>query len=500
MPEEAKSSEAKPAEAPPAPPPPHYEEDLVERDHTMVINGTEIPYRSQAGRVLLREEDGKKLASFFFTAYTRSDVDDPAARPIVFAFNGGPGSSSVWLHMGAFGPKRVDLDDEGMPGPLPGRLVLNEESLLDVADVVFIDPVGTGFSRGIPREDQKKYHHFKRDIESVGEFIRIYLTRHQRWASPKFLAGESYGTTRSAGLAAHLLDRHGIYFSGIILVSAILNFLTGPFDTRTWTFSVGHDLPYVVFLPTYAATAWYHGRVAAEHRKKPLREFLAEVEAWAFGEYATALLQGDQLDERASREVIERLSGYTGMPVDYLEDYRMRIEILRFCKELRRSEGLTVGRLDSRYTGSDRFLAGDMLESDPSNDAISGHFAATFNDYMRSELGYESDLPYEVLSLEVHQAWDYEDFKNAIVDTSESLRQVMSRNRHMGVLVANGFFDLATPHKASEYTFSHMGLTEEQRQRVHMTYYEAGHMMYVHRPSHRQFATDVRSFILGASA
>ncbi len=488
------------AETAPEPPPPHYEEDIVERDHTMVIDGNEIPYRSQAGRVLLREEDGKKLASFFFTAYTRSDVDDPASRPVVFAFNGGPGSSSVWLHMGAFGPKRVDLDDDGMPGPLPGRLVVNEQSLLDVADIVFIDPVGTGYSRGIPREEQKKYHHFKRDIESVGEFIRIYLTRHRRWASPKFLAGESYGTTRSAGLAAYLLDRHGIYFNGIILVSAILNFLTGPFDRKTWTFSVGHDLPYVVFLPTYAATAWFHKRVAAEHRDKPLREFLDEVEAWAFGEYATALLQGDQLDTDTTRTVVERLSGYTGMPKDYLEDYRMRIEILRFCKELRRSEGLTVGRLDSRYTGSDRFTAGDMLESDPAHDAISGHFAATFNDYLRGELGYESDLPYEVLSMEVHESWDYEDFKNAIVDTSESLRQGMARNRHMAVLVANGYFDLATPHKASEYTFSHMGLTEEQRRRVHMTYYEAGHMMYVHRESHRRFATDVRSFILGASS
>ncbi len=496
---ENKPAEAKPADTPPEPPP-HYEEDLVEKDHTLVINGSEIPYRSQAGRVLLREEDGKKLASFFFSAYTRTDVADVTTRPIVFAFNGGPGSSSVWLHVGAFGPKRVHLDDEGMPGPLPGRLVMNEESILDVADVVFIDPVGTGFSRGIPRDDQKKYHHFKRDIESVGEFIRIYLTRNQRWASPKFLAGESYGTTRSAGLAEHLLDRHGIYFNGIILVSAILNFLTGPFDSKTWTFSVGNDLPYVVFMPTYAASAWFHGRIAAEHRAKPLAEFLAEVETWAYGEYASALLLGDDLDDETREAVAARLSGYTGVPVEYIEKYRLRLEILRFCKELLRPEGLTTGRLDSRYTGSDRFAGGDTLEQDPSNDALTGHFASAFNDYVRRELGYESDLPYEVLSLEVHKAWDYEDFKNAFVDTSEALRSAMSRNRHLVVLVANGYFDLATPYKATEYTFAHMGLTAQQRNRVHMTYYEAGHMMYVHRESHRRLAADIRTFITGASA
>ena len=483
------------AKTPPPPPPPHHEEHTSVTEHSLTIGRKKIPYTATAGRVLLSEEDGKKLASMFFTSYVRSDVTDPSDRPVVFAFNGGPGSSSVWLHMGLFGPKRVELDDTGHPTGLPGRLIPNQHSILDVADLVFIDPVGTGYSRAIPAEDAKKFAHFKRDIESVSEFIRLWLSRNGRWASPKYLAGESYGTTRAGGVAAHLLDHGNIAFNGLILISAVLNFSTSPFDLTTLTFQPGSDVPYITFLPTYAATAWYHGKLDKTHQKKKLRAFLDEVEGFALGEYASALLLGDRLPAARFSAVAAKVAEYTGLPQDYVERYRLRIEILRFCKALRRDEGLTVGRLDSRYTGQGRFDDGDAMETDPSGDVFAGQYAALLNDYLRRELGYETDLVYEVLSQKVFEAWDYEDFKAAHVDVSERLRATLVRNVGMRVMIANGYFDLATPHFATEYTVSHMGLKPDTRSRIEMEYYEAGHMMYAHLPSLEKLAGDLRRFV-----
>jgi carboxypeptidase C (cathepsin A) len=480
-------------------PPPHHEEISTQTSHTVSIGGKDVPYDATAGRVILKEEDGKKKASFFFVAYAKSDVADRSSRPIVFSFNGGPGSSSVWLHLGALGPRRVLLNDEGMPYPPPGRLVDNDYSILDAADLVFIDPVGTGFSRAIPGEEAKSFHHFTKDIEAVGEFIRIFLTRHQRWSSPKFLAGESYGTTRAAGLAGHLYQRYGLTFNGLLLISSILNFQTAGFDGATGTFRRGNDLPYVLFLPTYAATAWYHERLGAKDQKRPLRELLNEVEQFAATDYATALFQGDALSEQQFRKVARRVARYTGLSETYVTRYDLRIEILRFCKELLRDQRRTVGRIDARYTGIDRFADGDAFESDPSIDATMGPYTSALNAYVRDELEYESDLPYEVLSNETWRNWDYEDFKNAYVDVSEALRETMSRTRFMKVFVANGFLDLATPYFATEYTFNHLGLDETLRDNVSMKYYEAGHMMYVHVPSLQQLAGDMRTFLENAS-
>ena len=481
------------------PPPPHHEEVSTETTHTVSIGGSDVAYTATAGRLLLTEEEGKKKASFFFVSYTRNDVEDLSERPIVFAFNGGPGSSSVWLHLGALGPRRVLLDDNGMPYPPPGRLVDNEHSLLDTADLVFIDPVGTGFSRAIPNEEAKDFHHFKKDIEAVGEFIRIYLTRHKRWGSPKFLAGESYGTTRSAGLAGHLYQRHGITFNGVMLISSILNFQTAGFDRATGTFLRGNDLPYMLFLPTYAATAWYHGKLGTKDQERELRELLTEVEQFAANEYALALFQGSALPEDKFKRVAKKVARYTGLSETYVKRYDLRIEIMRFCKELLRTEGRTVGRIDSRYTGIDRFVDGDSFEADPSMDATMGVYTSALNSYMHDELEYESDLPYEILSAQTWQNWDYEDFKNAFVDVSETLRNTMTRNRFMKVFVANGFLDLATPYFATEYTFNHLGLDESLQDNVRMEYYDAGHMMYVHIPSLEKLAVDLRSFVADAS-
>jgi carboxypeptidase C (cathepsin A) len=479
--------------------PPHHEEEFVATQHSVRIGRKKVEYTATAGRMLLREEEGKKQASFFFVGYTRDGVADLATRPLVFAFNGGPGSSSVWLHLGALGPRRVLLADDGMAVPPPGKLVDNVYSILDVADLVFIDPIGTGYSRAIPNEEAKDYHHFKKDIETVGEFIRAYLTKHDRWGSPKFLAGESYGTTRSAGVAAHLFRRHGIYFNGLLLISSILNFQTAGFDPQSGTFRRGNDLPYVVFLPTYAAAAWYHGKLAKKYQKMSIRTYLDEVEAFAANEYAQALFQGDRLSDADRNSIAARVATYTGLSETYVQRYDLRVEILRFCKELLRDEGYTIGRIDARYKGRGRFGDGDSMESDPSIDATMGLYTSALNDYVKRELEYESDIPYEVLSEQVWQNWDYEDFKNAYVDVSESLREVMARNPFMKVFVANGYFDLATPHFATEFTFSHMGLPLEVRNNVEMTYYDAGHMMYVHLESLDQLAKDLRDFVARAS-
>ena len=481
-----------------APPPPHHEEEFSETTHSVVIGGEPVEYTATTGRMLLRDEDGKKKASFFYIAYTRDNVDSTADRPITFAFNGGPGSSSVWLHLGAFGPRRAELQNDGMPLPPPGRLVDNQHSILDSTDLVFIDPVGTGFSRAIPGDEEKDFHHFKKDIEAVGEFIRVYLTRHGRWGSPKFLAGESYGTTRSAGLAGHLFRRHGMYFNGLMLISSVLNFQTVGFDRATGTFARGNDLPYVLFLPTYAAAAWYHDRVAAQYRSLSLADFVAEVEQFAATEYTLALQEGTDLSPERFAATADRLAAYTGLSVDYVTRYNLRIEILRFCKELLRDEARTIGRIDARFKGVDRFTDGDAFEADPSIDAVLGTYTSALNDYVRRELDYDSELPYEVINEKVWQNWDYEDFKNAYVDVSETLREVMSRNPFMKVFVGNGYLDLATPHFATEYTVSHMGLDPEIRPNLTMAYYEAGHMMYVDQPSLAALAADLRVFIASA--
>lgn len=477
------------------PPPPHHEEISTSTTHSVVIDGSPVPYTATAGRLILTEEEGKKKASFFFISYTRDDVGDRSERPLVFAFNGGPGSSSVWLHLGAFGPRRVEADDEGMALPPPSRLVDNEHSILDVADLVFIDPVGTGYSRAIPGEEAKEFHHFKKDIEAVGEFVRIYLTRHERWGSPKYIAGESYGTTRSAGLAGHLYRRHGITFNGLLLISSILNFQTAGFDPTTSAFRRGNDLPYQVFLPSYAAAAWYHQRLNDDDQARPLRDFLDEVEEFAANDYTLALFRGSALDPERYDEIAATVARYTGLPIDYVKRYDLRIEILRFCKELLRDERRTVGRIDSRYTGIDRFPDGDAIEADPSIDALMGAYTSALNGYVRSELEYESDLPYEVMSEETWKNWDYEDFKNAFVDVSETLRDTISRTRFLKVFVANGYFDLATPYFATEYTFNHLGLDPELHDNVTMAYYGAGHMMYVRLESLAGLATDIRAFI-----
>lgn len=461
-------------------------DEISTTSHTLRLGGETINYTARAGTIVLRSDDGEPRASFFVVSYTR-DGADPSKRPVTFTFNGGPGSSSVWLHMGAFGPKRVVYaDDDGHAAAPPYRYIDNEASILDATDLVFIDPVTTGFSRAIPFSDAKKFHGFEADVESVGQLIRLWTTRHNRWGSPKYLAGESYGTTRAAGLAGWLHDE-GFYLNGIMLISSILNFGTARFDS-------GNDLAYILFLPTYTATAWYHKRLPADLQQRPLEVVLAESERFALGEYTHALMQGDRLPDADRRSIAQKLARLTGLTTTYVEQTNLRINISRFDKELLRNERRTAGRLDSRFIGIDLNAAGENPEYDPSYAAIFGEYTAVLNDWVRRGLKFETDLPYEILTGKV-RPWSYDRYQNRYLDVGETLRRAMAKNQHLRVLIASGYYDLATPFAATDYTFARMQLDPELRKNVTTTYYPAGHMMYIHRASHKKLRDDVLKFI-----
>ncbi|GAB4456855.1 MAG: peptidase S10 [Armatimonadaceae bacterium] len=461
------------------------EPEPVVTHHEITVNRKTLRYTATAGRLPIQNEKGEIEARLFYIAYAL-ETDTPLyERPLMFSFNGGPGSSSVWLHMGVIGPKRVPMNPDGSLPPPPYRLTENEFSWLEATDLVFIDPVGTGYSRAKDEETTKKFWKVEGDIECIGEFIRLYLTRAQRWVSPLYLVGESYGTTRAAGLAGHLIEK-GIAFNGILLVSMVLHF-------QTIRFAAGNDLPYPLFLPTYAATAWYHQKLPADLQKKEVADFLREVEEFALGEYTLALAQGDRLDDTRRRRIARRLARYTGLSETYIERCDLRIEIMRFIKELLRERGVTVGRLDSRLTARESRNAEATPEFDPAMAAIRPPYTAAFNNYIRRELGYESDLPYEILG-GLYGKWDWGQGNN-YTDTATYLRQALAKNPHLQVLVASGYYDLATPYFATEYTLAHLGIAPDLRGNISTTYYPAGHMMYIEENSLRQMQTDAITFV-----
>lgn len=460
----------------------------VETKHTLTIHGKELSYTAYTGTIVIKNEEEEKepqpKASMFYVAYIKDGETDPAKRPLTFSFNGGPGSSSVWMHMGLLGPRRVISEkDEPKIVPPPYELVDNEFTMLEVTDLVFVDPVSTGYSRAVPGEKNAQFHDFQKDIESVGEFIRLQTTRLRRWGSPKFLIGESYGTTRAAGLSGFLLDKYGLYLNGIMLISSILNFQTAHFDT-------GNDLPYDLFLPTYAAIAWYHKK----NSYTSLQQLLGEVLEFASNEYYLALMKGDKLQGSERQEIVIKLSKFTGLSEEYIEQTNLRINIHKFCKQLLRKEGLTVGRLDARYKSYDHDESGEVYEFDPSYPAIQGPYTATFNDYIRRELNYENDLPYEILG-SLHKTWKWMQHQNQYVNVAETLRSAMTKNPYLKLYVANGYFDLATPFFATQYTFNHLGLKPDLTKNITMGYYEAGHMMYAHKPSLEKLTSELTQFI-----
>jgi len=464
--------------------------------HSMTLAGQKIDYTATAGTMILRDEAGKPTGSIFYVAYTRDGVGDMGQRPVTFSYNGGPGSAAVWVHLGAFGPKRAALDPEGMPsGPPPGHLVDNEDSVLDATDLVFIDPISTGYSRPAPGENADQFHGFENDVQSVGEFIRLWLTKNERWASPKFLAGESYGTTRSAGLAGYLQDRYGMYINGIALISSVLDF-------QTLIFTEGNDLPYVLYLPTYTASAWYHHKLP-ERLSGDLDATLAEVEQFARGEYATALLMGDDLPDAERATIVDKLAEYTGLSKDFIEQSNLRIRADRFFKELLRDQHKTIGRLDSRFTGWDRDAAGERPEYDPSGVAVDAYFVSLLNDYLRTDLGFKSDLPFDYSAMV--WPWDFRwrgqrGWVPGYLNVAEILRRAMTENPKLQVLIMSGHFDLATPFFGSDYTIDHMSLPPELRDNIRATYYEAGHMFYIRAADHAKMRRDFLDLIQRALA
>ena len=478
-----------PATAEPGPVP---ADDLVTTQHTLTTPEGDIAYTATAGRIVLHEEvheddvfkGWKPRAELFVAAYTRDDAD-PLTRPVTFAFNGGPGSSSVWLHLGLLGPRRVAMGDAGALQPPPYGLRDNAESLLRSSDLVFIDPVSTGYSRILQGGKPSDYHGFQRDLESVGEIIRLWTSRNGRWLSPKFLAGESYGTVRASALAGHLQQRYGLFLSGLMLISSVI-------DMTTIRFTEGNDLPPALFLPTYAAIAHYHGLLGA----RPLAAVLADAEAFAQREYPHALSRGARLtaDERAS--AARRLAAVTGLSQEYIERADLRVEHQRFFRELLRTRGLVVGRLDGRFTGWEHDDNGEQPSHDPSNVAIHGPNAGGLDPYVRQELAYPSDLPYEVLTSRV-QPWSYADFEGRHVSVAHTLAEAMRHNPHLRVYVACGYSDGATPYFASEHAIAHLALPEELRANISLHYYEAGHMMYVHEPSRLQQSQHLAEFVTG---
>ena len=484
----ARAQEQMPANSDrPANPSFEFTEDRIsETHHTVTIDGQETAYTARAGTLVIRDEAGKARASIFHVVYTKDGVSDPATRPVTFAYNGGPGSSSVWLHMGAFGPQRVLMDDEGMPLPPPYRLVPNEYSILDVTDLVFIDPVTTGFSRPAPGQDESQFHGVNEDIESVAEFIRLWTARNERWASPKFLAGESYGTTRSAGLSGELQDHHGIYLNGIVLVSMVLNFQT--IDSNP-----GNDLPFQLFLPTYTATAWYHKKLPADLQNGPLEVALKAAEEFANGPYLSALNLGDRMTSEERSKIAAQIARFTGLSAEFVQQCNLRVGEGRFFKELLRDQRRTTGRLDSRFIGIDADAAGEGASYDSSYAAIQGPYTACLNDYVKRDLGYANDLPYEILTGRVWP-WSFRSAQNQYLNVAETLRSAMTQNQALRVFVASGYYDLATPYFAADYTIAHMGLEGALRDNVETHYYPAGHMMYIQKSSLAKLKSDLTGF------
>jgi carboxypeptidase C (cathepsin A) len=482
----------------------------VVTEHTITLpGGKTLSYKAVTGYILIRDtkgEDekesskdagkpksdpldpakGKPKAQIFFTAYLLNGVTDPASRPVTYAFNGGPGSAALWLQLGAIGPRRVVLSDRGEALPPPSKLVDNESTWLDQTDLVFIDPVSTGFSRPVLGEEPKQFYGFKDDVESVGNFIRLWTTRNSRWSSPKFIAGESYGTTRAAGLSEYLQSNCGMYVNGIVLVSSVLNF-------QTLEFSAGNDLPYPLFLPSYAAAAWYHRRLPEDLQKLPLQDVLKQAESFAAADYPAALAKGDSLPAEDRARISAQLSRFTGLDADYLKQLNLRVDD-RFFNDLLKGINRSVGRFDARFTGIRLHPGTDDEEFDPSFEAVNGPFTSTFNDYVRRELNFETDLPY--VAIASVRPWALAE--NKFLDVASNLKEAMSRNPYLKVWMCCGYYDLATPYFAAQHVIHGMNLDPAIRNNIRLTYYEAGHMVYIDKPSREKLRTDFEQFLSDA--
>jgi carboxypeptidase C (cathepsin A) len=465
------------------------EEPPVVTHHSIRAGGKTLNYTATTGMMPIKNGEGEVEARMFFMAYTLDGPRDPK-RPLMVSFNGGPGSSSVWLHLGLVGPRRIKMLPDGTMTPPPFELVDNEYTMLDQTDIVFVDPVGTGYSRAAKKDLNKKFWGLKGDLDSVSEFIRMYLTRYERWSSPLFLIGESYGTMRASGLAGTLIDR-GIALNGIALISTVLDF-------NTIEFNRGNDLAYIYYLPTYAATAWYHKKIAPEWQQLPVKEVVRQAEDFAAGPYAAALLKGDALPESQRKNVVTQLAKFIGLSPQYIENSDLRVEHVHFAKELLRDQGLTVGRLDSRFKGKDESNVAETIEYDPSYSNIQAPYTAMLNDYVRRELGYKTDTYYSILGNVTGERWDWGSAGDGAPNTTDGLRKAFVRNPHMRVYIAKGYYDMATPLFAVKATFEHMALPKEAKANISEDFFEAGHMMYIEQNSLARQREDLRNFVNAA--
>jgi carboxypeptidase C (cathepsin A) len=454
------------------------------------INGVNHSLKTRAGTMLLRDENNEPIALHGFTAYFKED--GPSKRPIVFSFNGGPGSSSYWLHMGVMGPKRIVVNDPDYTRAAPYELVNNDYSILDIADVVMMDPIGTGLSMPVGKAEGKDFWGVDQDIRAISLFIMQFLKEYDRLQSPKYLLGESYGTMRNAGVMSYLLDK-GYAMNGVVMVSAV-------FDIRSLAFPVQESTSYLVHFPTYATTAWYHDKLA--NKNPDLEAFVAEVRKFTEEEYLPALFKGGRLSDAEKKQIAQKLEQYAGVPASIWERANLRITAREFFNELLREEGMTVGRLDSRFIGINPTPQNQYAITDPQSDAISPAYTAGFLDYFHRDLGVSKDLTYKTSAYASPGfRWDWSHRGNEgwgsmiSINTAIDMADALNKDPNMKVLIMNGYYDLATVFYGVEHTIDQMNLRPEIRDNIIMTYYEAGHMMYTHMPSLIKFKKDLEDFI-----
>jgi carboxypeptidase C (cathepsin A) len=463
-------------------------------DHTITIGGKVIPYKATASTILLKNDAGEPIGLMYSVAYTRSDVKDSSTRPISFYYNGGPGSSTMWLHMGAFGPRRVATTEGEFTAPAPYKLVDNTESLIDKTDMVFIDAMGTGYSHIVGKGTPQMFYGIDEDMGAFGQFINIYINRNGRWNSPKFLMGESYGTFRSAVLGNYLQNRYTMHLNGIVLMSSVL-------DLSSLTFGPSDDRVYVYYLPSYAAVAWYHK--ALKNRPANLEQFIEEARQYAKSDYATALFKGDKISAADKDVVAKKLSYFTGLSEEYLKRANLRVTLGEFNVELLRSRGLTVGRIDARFTGYTRDLLSEQSAGDPEGPAVGGAFTAMLNQYNHEELKFGLDKDYHnsgggnwnwVRGAAGGRGGGGGGFPGA-PNVSGDLAQAMVTNPKLLVEVENGYYDFATPFFATEFTMEHLGLPADLQGHVQLKYYDAGHMMYLKDGARTQLHNNIAAFV-----